>query len=141
PDRESDEVRPLADHACCDGTCVQDLEGRRQDEVLLDALGARRMPAPPTAGDCCRRCPAAAIGQLQDAVPAVRRGVWAEQPAAFGDRAVRDRDGLVVETTGQCKQGLDIADDGTWGYHALVLSLANTGDVLGLVHRAGKRPA
>jgi hypothetical protein len=42
-------------------------------------------------------------------------------------------DGFLVETTGQCKQGMDIAHDGTWGYHALVLTLANTGEVLGLV--------
>jgi hypothetical protein len=26
-------------------------------------------------------------------------------------------DGTLVETTGQCKEGMDIAYDGTWGYH------------------------
>src|SRR5262249_31205568 len=30
---------------------------------------------------------------------------------------------------------------GTWGYHALVLSLANTGEVLSVVNRPGKRPS
>jgi len=46
-----------------------------------------------------------------------------------------------VETTGQCKQGMDIAYDGTWGYHALVLTLANTGEVLSVVNRSGNRPS
>ena len=50
-------------------------------------------------------------------------------------------DGFLVETTGQCKQGMDIAYDGTWGYHALVLTLANTGEVLSIVNRPGNRPS
>ena len=56
----------------------------------------------------------------------MRLGVWAEQPDAFFDRAVLDMDGFLVETTGQCKRGMDIGHDGTWGYHALVLTLACT---------------
>src|SRR2546421_6141707 len=36
---------------------------------------------------------------------------------------------------------MDIAYDGTWGYHPLVLSLANTGEVLSLVNRPGNRPS
>jgi hypothetical protein len=78
---------------------------------------------------------------LQDIVHDVRRGVWAEQPSDFFAQARIDMDGFLVETTGQCKQGMDIAYDGTWGYHALVLSLANTGEVLGLVNRSGNRPS
>ena len=50
-------------------------------------------------------------------------------------------DGFLVETTGQCKRGMDIAYDGTWGYHALVLTLANTGEVLSIVNRSGNRPS
>jgi Transposase DDE domain group 1 len=50
-------------------------------------------------------------------------------------------DGFLVETSGQCKAGMDIAHDGTWGYHALVLTLANTGEVLGLVNRPANRPS
>ncbi len=36
---------------------------------------------------------------------------------------------------------MDIAYDGTWGYHALVLTLANTGEVLSVVNRSGNRPS
>jgi len=46
-----------------------------------------------------------------------------------------------VATTGECKRGMDIAYDGTWGYHPLVLTLANTGEVLSLVNRSGNRPS
>jgi hypothetical protein len=141
PYHESDHVLTFAYNALCDGTCLQDLELRRTDEVFLDALGARRIPDPTTAGDFCRRFDAAAIRQLQDLVHDVRIGVWAEQPDDFFDRATIDLDGFLVATGGQCKAGMDIAHDGTWGYHALVLSLANTGEVLGLVNRPGNRPS
>src|SRR5262249_17493996 len=63
------------------------------------------------------------------------------QPTPFFDQAFLDMDGFLVETAGQCKQGMDIASDGTWGYHALVLSLANTGEVLSVVNRSGNRPS
>jgi len=141
PYHESDHVLTFAYNPLCDGTCLQDLELRRQDEVFLDALGARRIPDPTTAGDFCRRFDEAAIRQLQAAVHEVRLGIWAQQPASFFDQAILDMDGTLVETTGQCKAGMDIAYDGTWGYHALVLSLANTGEVLGLVNRPGNRPS
>jgi hypothetical protein len=55
PYHESDHVLNLAYNAICDGTCKQDIELRRQDEVYLDALGAERIPDPTTAGDFCRR--------------------------------------------------------------------------------------
>jgi hypothetical protein len=141
PYHESDHVLTLAYNALAGGTCLQDLELRRTDAVFLDALGAERLPDPTTAGDFCRRFDEPAIRQLQDLVHDVRVGVWAEQPAAFFDQAILDMDGFLVETTGQCKKDMDIAHDGTWGYHPLVLTLANTGEVLGLVNRPANRPS
>jgi hypothetical protein len=141
PYLESDHVLTLAYNPLLDGTCLQDLELRRHDEVFLDAPGARRVPDPTTAGDFCRRFTEESIRLLQDVVHDVRIGVWAEQPDAFFAQAIVDMDGFLVETTGQCKEGMDIAYDGTWGYHPLVLTLANTGEVLGLVNRSGNRPS
>jgi DDE family transposase len=141
PYHESDHVLALAYLPLCGGTCLQDLELLRQDEALLDALGARRLPDPTTAGDFCRRFSQDHIQTLQDIIDDTRRQVWAKQPPAFFEQAIIDMDGVLVETTGQCKQGMDIAYDGTWGYHALVLSLANTGEVLSVINRSGNRPS
>src|SRR5262245_53918369 len=141
PYHESDHVLNIAYNPLCDGTCFQDIELRRNDENFLDALGARRIPDPTTAGDFCRRFTREHIYTLLDILNDTRLKVWAQQPRAFFDRALIDMDGTLVGTTGACKQGMDIAYDGTWGYHPLVLSLANTGEVLGLVNRSGNRPS
>ncbi len=141
PFHESDHVLNLAYNALCDGTCLQDIELHRNDEVFLDALGARRIPDPTTAGDFCRRFSAADVQTLQDIFDDVRIKVWAKQPDAFFEQATIDMDGTLVPTTGECKQGMDIAYDGTWGYHPLVLSLANTHEVLSVVNRSGNRPS
>jgi hypothetical protein len=141
PYHESDHVLNLAYNALCDGTCLQDLELRRQDEVFLDALGARRIPDPTTAGDFCRRFQAHHVHTLIDIYNEVRQRVWARQPAAFFEQARIDMDGTLVPTDAECKGGVDIAYDGTWGYHALVVSLANTGEVLSVVNRPGNRPS
>src|SRR5437764_8703944 len=141
PYHESDHVLALAYLPLCGGTCLQDLELLRHDEVLLDALGARRLPDPTTAGDFCRRFSQDHIQTLLDVFDDTRLRVWADQPVAFFEQAIVDMDGFLVETTGQCKQGMDIAYDGTWGYHALVLTLANTGEVLSVVNRSGNWPS
>src|SRR6202140_291269 len=141
PYHESDHVLALAYLPLCGGTCIQDLELLRNDEVILDALGARRIPDPTTAGDFCRRFTKDSLYTLLDIIDDTRVRVWAEQPAAFFEQAIIDMDGFLVETTGQCKQGMDIAYDGTWGYHALLLTLANTGEVLSVLNRSGNRPS
>src|SRR4051794_24717363 len=141
PYHESDHVLGLAYNVLCGGTCLQDIERLRQDEVYLDALGTSRIPDPTTAGDFCRRFDAPAIEALQTAINETRVRVWRAQPAAFFDEAVIDADGTLVETTGQCKEGMDIAYNGVWGYHPLVVSLANTAEPLFLVNRSGNRPS
>src|SRR5438105_15012964 len=141
PYHESDHVLNIAYNALCAGTCLQDIELRRNDEVFLDALGAQRIPDPTTAGDFCRRFTAADVETLQDIINDIRPKVWAVQPPEFFSQARIDLDGTLVGTTGECKEGMDISYNGTWGYHPLVVSLANTNEVLRLLNRSGNRPS
>jgi len=141
PYHESDHVLNLAYNALCDGDCLEDLELRRQDEVYLNALGARRIPDPTTAGDFCRRFEPQHVRTLLDVYHETRVKAWARQPAEFFEQARIDMDGVLVPTTGECKAGMDISYNGKWGYHPLVLSLANTGEVLSVVNRSGNRPS
>lgn len=139
---ESDHVLNIAYNAMCEGRCLEDIELRRNDETFLDALGANRIPDPTTAGDFCRRFTTPYhIGRLQDAIDQARLNVWRRQPASFFDQATIDMDGHLVGTTGQCKKGMDVAYDGTWGYHPLLVSLAETGEVLSIKNRSGNRPS
>jgi hypothetical protein len=141
PYHESDHVLNFAFNALCDATCLEDLELRRNDEVYLDAVNARRIPDPTTAGDFCRRFQPHDVRTLLDVFHETRLKVWAEQPHAFFDEARIDMDGTLVPTTGECKAGMDISYQGEWGYHPLVVSLANTGEVLSVINRSGNRPS
>jgi hypothetical protein len=141
PYHESDHVLNLAYNALCEGIRLEDIELRRNDEVFLDALGTERIPDPTTAGDFCRRFDEGSIRSLMQAIDEARLNVWARQPEKFFQRATIDMDGTLVVTTGECKQDMDISYKGTWGYHPLVVSLANTGEVLSLVNRPGNRPS
>jgi hypothetical protein len=142
PYHESDHVLNMAYNILCGGTCLQDLETLRNDEAYLDALGAPRVPDPTTAGDFCRRFDSAdKVQALMETVNRVRLGVWRRQPPAFFARATIDADGSIAPTFGECKEGMDISYDGQWGYHPLVVSLANTREPLYLVNRSGNRPS
>ena len=141
PYSESDHVLNLAFNALCGGDCLQDIERRRHDVNYLDVLGAQRIPDPTTAGDFCRRFDVARIDSLQDIYDDIRIGVWQHQPASFFEQAILDADGTLTPTTGQCKRGMDISYNGVWGYHPLVVSLANTREVLRIVNRPGNRPS
>jgi hypothetical protein len=141
PYHESDHVLSLAYNALCEGRCLEDLELRRQDEAYLNLLGATRIPDPTTAGDFCRRFQPEDLTALQEAFDVTRLKVWARQPASFFDCATIDADGTMVPTGAECKQGIDISYKGVWGYHPLVVTLANTGEVLRLKNRSGNRPS
>jgi hypothetical protein len=137
PYHESDHVLNIAYNILCHGDCLEDLERLRNDEVYLDALGTQRIPDPTTAGDFCRRFTVADVRTLMEIVNRVRQNVWKQQPESFFRQAIVEADGTIAATTGECKEGMDISYKGLWGYHPLVLSLANTGEPLYLVNRSG----
>src|SRR3954452_10035785 len=124
PYHESDHVLNSAYNAPCNGTCLDDIELRRNDVVFLDALGADRIPDPTTGGDFCRRFTPDDVEALQDVFDQTRVKVWKQQPSDFSDEAVIDVDGSLVATAAGSKQGIDIAYDGSWGYYPLIVSLA-----------------
>lgn len=134
---ESDHVINIAYNILCGGQCIEDIEKLRNDEVYLDSVGADRIPDPTTAGDFCRRFSVENIETLQDIINEIRLRLWAQQRPEFFEEAVIDADGMIAETTGECKEGMDISYKGIWGYHPLVISLSNTGEVLYLCNRSG----
>ena len=115
PYAESDHVLNMAYNLLAGGTCLEHLELRRNDQAYLDALGAQRIPDPTTAGDFCRRFHPLSIHMLMEIFNGARLKVWRQQPDAFFDEAIIDADGTMVETTGECKEGIDINHKGQWG--------------------------
>ena len=141
PYHESDHVLNIAFNILAGGDRIEHLELRRNDEVYLDALGAQRIPDPTTEGDFCRRFAESDVVTLMDTINQTRGRVWSQQPAAFFSEAILDVDGTLVGTDAECKKGIDIAYNGIWGYHPLLISLANTAEPLYLINRSGNRPS
>jgi hypothetical protein len=141
PYHESDHVLSIAYNILAGGVRLEDLELRRQDENFLNAFGAHRLPDPTTAGDFTRRFNPAAILQLQEAINAARQRVWKVQPEGFLQEAYIDVDGTIAGTLGECKGGMEISYKKIWGYAPLIVSLANTKEVLYLVNRPGNVPS
>jgi len=141
PYHESDHVLNIAYNFLVGGTCLEDIELLRNSEVYMDALGAQRIPDPTTAGDFCRRFRPEDVEDLMAAINRVRLRVWKLQPGSFRDEAVIEADGAFAETGGECKEGMEISHKGTWGFHPLLVSLANTREPLFIINRSGNRPS
>jgi Transposase DDE domain group 1 len=136
---ESDHILNLTYNVLAGGRTLNDLELLRNSETYLDVLGAQRIPDPTTAGDFLRRFKPAHIDTLMDVINSKRLAVWRQQPDSFFEQAIIEADGSIVETAGECKQGLDLSSNGKWGYHPLLVSLANTQELLFLMNRSGNR--
>jgi len=142
PYHESDHVLTLAYSVLCGGTRLEDVDRLRNDVPLMNGLGARLLPDPTTTGDFLRRFTEADLHTLMDAVNSVRPALWLGRGAdLFGETVYLDADGSIVPTTGEFKQGMDMSYKGVWGYAPLLITLANTREVLYLVNRPGNAPS
>jgi hypothetical protein len=130
PYHESDHVLNLTYNALLEGVRLEDIELRRNDEAFLDGLGAQRIPDPTTSGDFTRRFAKDDILNLMEITNTVRQRVWNQQPRGFLREALIDTDGTMAPTFGECKGGMALSYKGIWGYAPLVVSLANTNEVL-----------
>lgn len=141
PYHDSDHVLNMAFNVLVGGHSLEDLKLLRQNVGYMDALNAKRIPDPTTERDYLRRFTAEDVEALMDGTNVARSRVWKARPAASRRLALIDVDGTNVVTTGECKQGADFSYKGTWGYGPLVLSLANTQEVLYTVNRSGNEPS
>ncbi len=137
PYHESDHVLNIAYNTLLGGVRLEDIDLRRNDEPFLNGLGAQRVPDPTTAGDFTRRFGEDDVLTLMECINTSRQRVWEEQGADFLREAIIDVDGTLTQTYGECKGGMRLSYKGIWGYAPLIVTLANTREVLYLVNRPG----
>lgn len=141
PYHESDHLLNISYHVLSGNERLEDIELHRQDSGYLDALGAQRIPDPTTAGDFTRRFDREDIVKLMDCVNTVRGRVWKEGRKEALEEALTDADGTIAGTYGESKEGMDMSYKGIWGYTPLIVSLANTREVLYIENRPGNVPS
>ena len=139
PYHESDHILNMIYNLVTGGRTLEDLESRRRDVAYLDALGARRIPDPTTAGDFLRRFDAAQIQALLEANLAIGQRAW-KWKRGKGEATI-DVDGTIAEVGGDCREGADLAYNGKWGYGPLLVTLANSSEVLWVENRSASRPS
>jgi hypothetical protein len=138
PYHESDHVLNLAYNVMCGGTRLEDIERLRHDTAYMNALGADLIPDPTTAGDFCRRFSEEDVIRLMESINAVRPKLWRGRgKEMLGPIAYLDVDGTIAPTSGKQKAGMSLSYKGIWGYAPLIVSLANTKEVLYVVNRPG----
>jgi len=142
PYHESDHVLNLAYNVLCGGTRLEDIERLRHDTAYMNSLGADLIPDPTTGGDFCRRFSEQQVIELMECINAVRPQLWhGRGKELLSPIAYIDVDGTLAPTYGEQKAGMDISYKGVWGYAPLIVSLANTKEVLYLVNRPGNAPS
>ncbi len=139
PYHESDHILNMIYNLVTGGCTLEDLERRRRDLAYLDAVGARRIPGPTTAGDFLRRFDEKQIVGLLEANLEIGKRAW-KWKRGKGEATI-DVDGTIAEVGGDCREGADLAYNGKWGYGPLLVTLANSSEVLWVENRSASRPS
>lgn len=138
PFHESDHVLTHVYNLYAGGTCIEDIADLQTSEPVRRILGADRVPDPTTAGDFLRRFDAESLKSLDRVIDQAQEKVWKRR---YGKRkaarAIVDLDSCVRPVYGDQKEGTDFTYKGSFGYHPLVISLADTMECLRLVNRSG----
>ncbi|MCP4493383.1 MAG: IS1380 family transposase, partial [Gammaproteobacteria bacterium] len=134
PYHESDHVLNMTYNILSGGKRLEDIELNRNNEAYMDALGAQRIPDPTTAGDFTRRFLVEDNITLMECINDARKKFWRITKNDNLKEALIDIDGTIAPTYGECKDGMDISYKGIWGYAPLIITLANTKEVLYLVN-------
>jgi Transposase DDE domain group 1 len=145
---ESDHVLAQALSLYVGGTCLEDMASVQHDEAFKRILRTWRLPDPTTAGDFLRRFDAAlnpgaleALTRSVDEVQTLVHRALHSRKKRSSRTAVVDLDGHIKELYGVSKEGADFSHTGKWSYQALLCSMAETQECLGLALHSGNRPS
>jgi len=138
PYTESDHVLTHAYNLFLGGNCIEDISNLQMSESARRMVGTSRIPDPTTAGDFLRRFDAENLNALNRVLDESHERVW---HSSYGRKRRKlccvDLDSHVKPVYGSQKEGADFTYKGSYGYHPLVVSLAETGEVLRALNRWG----
>jgi len=134
---ESDHLLTHVYNQYVGGSCIEDIAHLQHSDAVKHLVGACRIPDPTTAGDFLRRFNPRNLRAFQEVIDRAREKVWRQMPNARKGVATIDMDSTLKEVYGECKQGADFSYTGKWSYHALLLTLAETHELLRTLNRPG----
>ena len=134
---ESDHILNMSNNILTGGNCLEDIERLRNDSAFMDALGAKRIPDPTTAGDFLRRFKEEDVIRLMDLINIVNQNVWRAKVKKKKTDAIIDIDATIQKTYVEKKEAIALSYKGIWGFNPLIITEANTGTHLYVVNRSG----